>query len=188
MARPSERDVRFVAFLERLLAEEDRAALAALRRGLGRPGGAAEMYRFVVPWLPPGVSLWEETAYYLVASLFAWHQWSWKNSDAKDETWTNLGASFARLAGALGGVDRVEARFVALLNSHREDLPERLRHVVGLLRSGEVPIDWAQLLQDLKGWDWESRAVQRAWARAFWSRTSADVAPADEDRPSPAAE
>lgn len=188
MARPSERDVRFVAFLERLVAEGDRASLAALRRGLGRPGSAAEVYRFVVPWLPPGVPPWEETAYYLVASLFAWHQRSWSDSGIEDEMSPNLGASFARLADALGGVDRVEARFVALLNSHREDLPDRLRHIVGLLRSGDVPIDWAQLLQDLKGWDWESRAVQRAWAKAFWRHASVDTAPADEDRPSPAAE
>ena len=33
--------------------KENRGALAALRRGLGRPPGTApEMYPYVVPWLP----------------------------------------------------------------------------------------------------------------------------------------
>lgn len=189
MTQPSEREVRFTAFLQGLVTEDDRASLAALRRGLGRsPGGAAEMCRFVVPWLPPGTSVWEEQSYYLVASLFAWHQGTWRGSDTEGEVWTNLGASFARLADALGGLDRVEPRFVALLNSYRDDLPERLRHVVGLLRSEDIPIDWARLLHDLRGWHWESRAVQRAWARAFWRGTSVEETPTNGDHPSTMAE
>ncbi|MGH9943937.1 MAG: hypothetical protein ACRD9R_16450, partial [Pyrinomonadaceae bacterium] len=58
----------FVASLERLggerakqYADRDRAALAALRRALGKPvGEAGEAHRFVAPWLPDGTSRWAE--------------------------------------------------------------------------------------------------------------------------------
>ena len=65
-----------------------------------------------------------------------------------------------------------EKRFVALLNCHQEDLPDHLRHAVSLLRSKEIPIDWARLLRDLRWWHREDKRVQRDWARAFWGRTS----------------
>ena len=161
MSPPSKHE-SFVKHLEGLT--ENRGALAALRRGLGkRPGEAAEMHRYIVPFLG-GEEPRHEEAYYLVAALFAWHQGSWHHEEGRV---TNLGASFARLAASKES-DSIEKRFVALLNCHREDLDERLRHAVGLLKSKDIPIDWAQLLGDIQGWGWESRAVQRSWARGFW--------------------
>ncbi|MBI4336996.1 MAG: type I-E CRISPR-associated protein Cse2/CasB [Chloroflexi bacterium] len=174
MSPPGERDARFVEHLEQLVAKQDRGALAALRRGLGKqPGEAPEMYPYVVRWAQGGRP-WQERVYYLVASLFAWHQGSWHGDASKHEV-TNLGASFARLAPQ-GAENRpgVERRFVALLNCHRDDLPNHLRHAVGLLKSKGIPlpIDWAQLLHDIQGWDSEHRWVQLAWARAFWGQAA----------------
>ena len=174
MSPPRDQHRRFVAALEKLVSSDNRAALAALRRGLGKtPGEVAEVHRYVVPWLPNDTDRWREDAYYLVASLFASHQRNWVTGEERREA-TNLGASFARLMG-VDGSQSVERRFVALLNSHADDLPEHLRSAVGLLKASEVLIDWTQLLGDIQGWGWESRAVQRAWARAFWgsSRLSA---------------
>jgi len=164
---PREHRHAFIEHLESLVAAGDRAALAALRRGLGKdPGTVAEMHRYVVPWLPAGCSRWQEDAYYLVAALFAWHQGSWHREEGSPEL-TNLGASFARLAESVDS-DSVERRFVALLNCHRDDLPTHLRHAVGLLKSREIPVDWGQLLGDIQNWTLEGRVVQRSWARAFW--------------------
>ncbi|MBI3978203.1 MAG: type I-E CRISPR-associated protein Cse2/CasB [Chloroflexi bacterium] len=149
------------------VAARKRAALAELRRGLGvPPGQAAEMYPYVVPWLPDNAQPWQEEPYYLVAALFAWHQRPWPKADGERRP-TNLGASFARLAQAVES-ESIERRFTALLSSHRDDLPEQLRHAVGLLKSKDVPIDWAQLLADIQQWDRPRRTVQRGWARAFW--------------------
>jgi CRISPR system Cascade subunit CasB len=61
---------------------------------------------------------------------------------------------------------------------------------VSLLKGRSVPVDWAQLLRDLQEWEWESRSVQRAWARAFWQRPEREAEdhggamgePGDEDR------
>lgn len=190
---------RFVEYLQQLAATEDRAALAILRRGLGRaPGEVAEAYRYVVPWLPEAPRRGEEEAYFLVAALFAWHPQRWPAETAAGST--NLGASLRWLAQRMqqrtasepssmpsspapqAGDDKqhqatadvssntaVERRLIALLRCHRDELPEQLRHIVGLLRAHEVPVDWARLLRDIQDWERDDRRVQRAWARAYWS-------------------
>jgi len=172
----------FVEQLEKLANSQDRAALAALRRGLGKaPGTVAEMHRHVVPWLPASAPEWQQDAYYVVAALFAWHQGSWHREDGAARA-TNLGASFARLASSVES-ESVESRFVALLNCHRDDLPTHLRHAVGLLKSEEIPVDWSQLLSDVQSWGLESRPVQRGWARAYWGGH-----PEGQPEPSPEAD
>lgn len=169
---PTQHERRFTRYLQNLVIQQDRAALAVLRRGLqALPGEVAEVHRYVVPWLPQNVPRRTEDCYYLVASLFASHQIPWPDSQALSNfQYTNLGASFAMLAAGQEG-DSVERRFTAVLNSDREDLYIHLRHAVSLLKSKDVPIDWSQLLNDLTYW---GSAVHRRWARAFWGRTNFD--------------
>lgn len=164
---------RFVEYLEKLEAGQDRAALAALRRSLGkRPGQAAEAHRHVLWVNPPS---WEEPAYYLVAGLFALHPANWRKEEG-DKRLTNFGASFAWLKSKTDS-DSIEKRFVALLDCHEDDLAEHLRHAVSLIKSNKsetIPVDWAQLLRDLRRWNWDDRKVQREWARAFWGSSQTD--------------
>lgn len=189
------RDAQFINYLRGLVEREELAALAALRRGLGKePGTAPEMYPYVVPFLPDRPTAYHEAPYYLVAALFAWHQKDWSSDDPYR---SNLGASLARLRWeqavehgekAPEQGDSIERRFVALLSSAREDLPYHLRQLIGLLRTKEVPINWRQLLYDIGFWD-DDRNVQRRWASAFWGQTASEQptadAPAsmDEDQP-----
>jgi CRISPR system Cascade subunit CasB len=160
------REERFVEYLEELERNEDRAALAALRRSLGKsPGEAADAHRYVLPFNP---AIWEESAYYLVGGLFALHPQSWRR-DEGDRSPTNLGASFARLGSQVDSKS-IEKRFVALLNCHEDDLAEHLRHAISLLGSKEIPVDWVEFLKDLRNWNHPDRSVQLRWARAFWGR------------------
>lgn len=176
MTRPYPQERRFAEHLASLAGREDgdaRAALAALRRGLGKaPGEAAEAARYVFPWLQQDASSQQVDAYFLVAALFATHQLSWHRGE--NDRALNLGGSFRRLAppdsddGA--GAQR---RLVALLNAHPEELSRHLRHAVSLLKAHEVPIDWAQLLRDVHEWTYEGRPVQLDWARAYWGGAAA---------------
>lgn len=181
----------------------DRAALAKLRRTLGKkPHQAIDAYPYLVRWTED-LSPWHEQSYYLVAALFGMypsrslhHQRrlkSKKNVDGQEasedqkglgENRRNLGASFLKLDLARRDESQpeeraksLERRFTALLMSRKEDLPERLRHAVSLLKSEKIPIDWAQLLLDLCWWDQSHCTVsarrpmissQRRWAKAFW--------------------
>lgn len=159
---PTER-VKFVEFLEQLRDSDDRAALAALRRGLGKqPGTAVEMHRYVVPFLGADVTAWRESTHYLIASLFAFHP------DPGGEG--TLGMALAKVAAETAS-GSTELRFMGLLNSHPDDLAEHLRHAVSLARAKGVPVDWHQLFRDVLGWPSPDRRVQKKWARDFWSRT-----------------
>ena len=151
-----------------------RAALATLRRGLGKDAGeVVEMYQYVMPHLPPNAKPWEEDAYLRVAALFAMHPQHWPAR--QDGRPTNLGASFRRLAQAEGASESVEKRFVALLDAPVEALDQHLRQAVSLLRSEDVPINYVQLLRDIQHWGFDERPAQRAWARAYWAGKSQDV-------------
>jgi CRISPR system Cascade subunit CasB len=151
---------------------KNRAALANLRRGLGKkPGTTMEMFPYINDKIPPTK---KESAYFLVASLFGFYP------DA-EEIKGNLGISLSILETKTqvqrndSSEDKkqssVERRFVALLNAKEEDLPNHLRQIIGLLKSKEIPINWYQLLSDVKFWSSEGNYnTQRQWAKSFWQK------------------
>jgi CRISPR system Cascade subunit CasB len=144
-----------------LLSQDDKTGdLANLRRGLGQPPGTvAQMYRYVIPWLPKNATQTTENAYYLIASLFSLHT-------AYSET-GNLGDHLAQTISQ-GGEDAVERRFIGLLSAHEEDLPDYLRQVISYLKSKGIPVNWDQLFTDILNWQSPNRRVQKSWARSFW--------------------
>ncbi|MCZ7543321.1 MAG: type I-E CRISPR-associated protein Cse2/CasB [Anaerolineae bacterium] len=88
----------------------------------------------------------------------------------------NMGAHFAAAkAQNPQQVTAIERRFASLLAAHPDDLPFYLRQAVSYLRSKEIPINWHELMGDLRHWDHPERRVQQRWARAFWA-TSRDAA------------
>jgi CRISPR type I-E-associated protein CasB/Cse2 len=161
-------DYRFVGYLESLRDHGNRAALAALRRALGKePGSAPEAYPIVMPYVPEYASERVERIYFLVGALFALHQKSWARAEA-DTSAHDFGASMRILADRRPG-GGPERRFAALLACSETELGEHLRHAVGLLKSDDVAIDWMGLLSDLRGWNYERHPTQRRWARSFWA-------------------
>ena len=150
----------FVTHLEGL--RENRAALAALRRGLGQPPGTVPaMYPYVVPWLPEGLHAGQEAAYYLIAALFAAHPAAGGVG--------NMGSHLGALRSGVQERDAaLERRFTTLLAAHPDDLPFYLRQAVSLLRSKEVPINWHQLYSDVLAWGHPRCYVQQRWARSLW--------------------
>jgi len=158
-----ERD--FIGSLIGYSENEDRAALANLRRGLGKKFGTApEVFPFVTRY----AGIYEEEDFALVGSLFALHsEKNWRGEE-KGRSKRNLGASLRWFADENNADASTERRFVALLNCDREDLMTHLRQAVSLLKSKEIPVDWLQLLQDVRHWNNETRFVQKKWARSFW--------------------
>ena len=144
-------------FVDRLLKlREDRGALAALRRGLGKRQGSIEMYPYVVPFLPDYRG--KDWIFFTVASLFALHP----SHNAIEE---NLGSAIARLPQT----DSLERRFLWLLSSETEELPMRLKAIFSHLKSKEIPVNYHRLISDLDRWDHPQRYVQLAWARSFYA-------------------
>ena len=160
--RLDEKQGEFIGNLLRLAKEgqEDRGALADLRSGLGKePGAMARVHKHVAPYLPE--KKYDDRWYYLTATLFGAFPQHRKNR--------SLGAAFRPLKKKS---DSMEARFVALLNAHSDDLDDHLRHAVSLLRANEQPLDWFRLFEDLLQWDHPKRQVQLQWARDFYKSES----------------
>lgn len=158
---PAEAKYQFISYLEGL--RDDRAALAALRRGLGQdPGSVVAMYPYVVRWLPAACSRREEEAHYLIAALFAYHP------DPGGAG--NLGAAFLKAAQGEGDTTALERRFTALLAAHSDDLAFYLRQAISFLKAKEVPVNWQQLFGDVQAWGHPEGYVQKQWARDFWGR------------------
>ena len=150
--------IPLVVWLEKLRDREDRAALAKLRRGLGKRMGTPEMYPYVVPFLPKERR--NEDLYFLVASLFALHP------DAAPRG-RGMGEVFRKIGGG-DASESIEKRFVHLLSAHREDVADTLRQAVSLAKSKDVAVDYHQLMADLLRWDHPDRYVQLRWAKDYW--------------------
>jgi CRISPR system Cascade subunit CasB len=156
-----ERQRRFIGYLLSLAREgkEDRGALADLRSGLGKePGEMARVHKHVVPYLPQHAR--DDRWYYLVATLFG--------AFPQHREGRSLGAAFGPLRNKS---DSMEARFVALLSAHPDDLGDHLRHAVSLLKANKPPqpLDWFWLLRDLLQWDHPDGYIQLQWARDFYA-------------------
>jgi CRISPR system Cascade subunit CasB len=149
---------------------ENRAAMAALRRALsGEARDVLPAYRHIGRLLPADER--ERDRCILIAALFADHPRS--TSDSK----SNMGRHLAELYQVdPGRRQSVERRFAMLLASHPDDLALHLRHAVGLLKSAQVPINWARLLSDVLWWEKGRGKVQRRWAYAFWGPETAPPA------------
>jgi CRISPR system Cascade subunit CasB len=169
--RLDERQEKFIGHLLSLAREgkEDRGALADLRSGLGKePGEMARVHKHVAPYLPE--KNYNDRSYYLVATLFG--------AFPQHRGGRSLGTAFRPLKTKS---DSMEARFVALLNAHPDDLDDHLRHAVSLLKANEQPLDWFRLFQDLLQWDRPEGPIQLKWARDFY-KTDSDSTVKEEDQ------
>jgi len=166
----NEKQKSFIGYLLSLAREgqEDRGALADLRSGLGKePGGMARVHRHVVPYLPD--KTYDDRWYYVAATLFG--------SFPEHRDGLSLGGALRPLRAKS---DSMDARFVALLNAHSEDLPDHLRHAISLLKANEERLDWFWLFDDLLRWDHPEGHVQLRWARDFYKSNPTTVNNAKE--------
>lgn len=169
-------DFEFIQSLRSLVPDEaqgrpgNRGKLAVLRRGAGeRPGDDWRVYPVLSAHLadepdwPPGRFLERNWARFVVASLFALHPDHGRNAGS-------LGATCRRI----GTHESAQQRFIALLNSRRDDLPNRLRQMIRLAHSEQAPVDYILLLQNLRQWEHPDHWVQERWARDYWRYIAAD--------------
>jgi len=151
-----------IGYLRELRQRNDRAALAALRRGLSTPD-SAEVLRYVLPFVHTNY-VQEEAVYILVAALFATHS---------DESTRGMGAALREVT-RITDSKSVEQRFVALLDADREQVATHLRYAVQLCKSKSVGIDYNRLLKDMLQWNNPARHTQLRWAREFWIARNED--------------
>ena len=150
----------FVGHLCRLASDRnpDRGSLADLRSGLSLPPGHAhKMHKHIVPHLGEHDSR-NDKWFYVVGALFGAHR--------LHQPKMSLAKAFRKLA--MEGSESIEKRFLALLQSHPNDLHKHLGTAAGLLKSQDIAFDYSELLRDLMQWDDPERPVQNRWARDYY--------------------
>ena len=163
----SEKSERFINHLRRL----DRKAYAELRRSLSKPPGQSIAAIPYVERFTLGESRWRRDMYYLVAGLFCLIERPVEPGAAPPvETDANLGKSIGTLYIAKEKSSSTERRFIRLLDADAEQLGQRLRQMLTLLRSAGIPVSWPTLLDDLLYWHRDDKEKQHRWARAFYQQ------------------
>ncbi len=166
-----QREFALIKQLREWREQQNRAALATLRRGLVTPD-SADVLRYVLPYIMPKY-MSEEHVYILVAALFATHP-----TEVKQQS---LGTAFRKLKDVTGS-ESIEQRFVALLDADRDQVPVHLRHAVQLCQSRNIGLDYDLLLRQMLYWNLPQRYTQLSWARDFWTKESTTVSRKEESQ------
>lgn len=193
---------KFIQFLTQQRDSQGRATLAELRRAAADPSNDTRTLWLLGPYLPESNG-WAFDSYRLVATLFALYaqrftipnggydipRFENKDEDISYNAMTDntlsstqpkwvrksFGASLRRLRNQLSaGEESLDQRFVALLDTNREDIGVPLRGFVQRLASSQlgIPVDFKQLLTDLLHWD--GQHTRRQWARDYWQPITTD--------------
>ena len=173
--------------LQHLPEHRQKAALANLRRGVGRvPGELPELWGEFLLEFPPelesesGVPTKAELAVYLAVTLFALHQ---QGRDPGREPMHRDGQSLGRAVRLLvkPGEDPQDApvlrRFQALTSAaSMQEAAQHLRGMIQLLRSGGIPLDYVGLASDLYDVQFQPswQRVRLRWGQDYYR------APADD--------
>lgn len=155
-----------------------RAALAELRRGVGKkPGDVPQLWGYFLQDMPeeffgdkePSKAEW---AVYTSLTLFALHQ---QGKDPKSDTMNKEGYSFGTAVNKLvhneDERERVARRFYAAATaSSMEELSHHMRGIIQLLRGEGVPLDYPMLAADLYRYQFSSLVsnVRLKWGQDFY--------------------
>lgn len=151
--------------------EQDRGVLAALRQGL-TPSREMLAWPYLAQFGGIGDSMRARTVR-TVAGLFAHHPSNCKKG--------NMGTTCLTLCLRRGGekpwelmdfrrnraipLGPVARRFCWMLEADREEICERVIRMVLFAKNERIPVNYAQLEEDLTHWP----RAREYWARSFWT-------------------
>lgn len=179
--------------IERMSADNsaNRAALANLRRGVGRiPGEMPELWGLLFDGLPeelmsaggrPTASEW---AVYISLTLYALHQQS--QNRPVHEAGVSLGCAVRKMVTKDEDMERIKRRFDAMVTA--DSMTEIAYHLRGLIKLMRVPLitlDYGALCSDLYWVQYRDRApgVKLRWGQDFYRKSFKDNEEAKEKTP-----
>ncbi|MFE3864784.1 type I-E CRISPR-associated protein Cse2/CasB [Streptomyces goshikiensis] len=192
-SEPHQRAQEFVSQVLEVCAGSKRAQ-ADLRSGLGLPYDRCHrMHRHLMRLVPEGNRHPEgRQPYYVVAALIAARSRRAREEDAERnpaaspapeddqrpgaggalQSWwqrPNLGASLAESVNqqlVAAGSAESELHLLARIGSH--SLHSRLPALIGQITGRGVVLDWAVLLDDLAGWDYNQDRIATRWLESYF--------------------
>ena len=182
---------KYVAYrlewLRKMPEHPEKAALANLRRGIGRvPGDLPELWGIFLQDLPEemqrktGDPTREEWAVYLALTFYALHQQGHKVADLNmNQDGFSLGNAARRLVDPNEEPEdsSVFNRFNALATSSNiRECAHHMRGMIQMLRAKDIPLDYPRLASDLYELQFLDRApaVRLNWGRDFWNYNTSE--------------
>ena len=170
-----------------------KAALANLRRGVGRvPGDLPELWGSFLLGMPQelqstgGEPTRAEWSIYLALTLYAMHQ---QGNELPEKSMNKEGVKFGSAVHRLvdpedqpekNGVFR---RFNALATaSSIQEVSQHLRGMIQLLRANDIPLDYPQLAADLYNLQFpdSSARVRLRWGQEYYSCAASEKESSEE--------
>lgn len=156
----SKKNYPLVELLLSLKNSENRAKIAALRRGASDPFNNFEALSIIGKTIPDQNDNTFKNSM-LLATIFAEHP---KHIDNQ-----SIGDALRKVRYGLSvGAESLDARFIQLLNSDFEDLPHYLLQTCRFLANKDVGIDFHILFDDIQYWTHQDKFVQLKWAKDYW--------------------
>lgn len=153
-----------------------RGIMASLRHGMGRkPGELPELWGIIFDRIPDELIGQREPSYaewavYTALTLYALHQQGNEfNANAQN---VSVGSAAARLIKKDEDMKRIINRLNLVITSvSPEDLAYHLRGIIQLLKSENIPLDYAQLAKELYLFHNQDYAgnIKLSWGRDFYS-------------------
>lgn len=169
------------------------AALANLRRGIGRrPGDMPQLWDIIWADMPEelqgsdGMPSRAEWAIYTALTLYALHQQGRdpqresmnRSATDNDSRYHNsLGLAMAQMIHGEEDQKRVLRRFnIAATSADMTELATHLRSLVQLLKAKSIPLDYPQLAKDLYRYQFPDGAAQvrMRWGQDFYRRINSN--------------
>jgi CRISPR system Cascade subunit CasB len=173
---------RKIQWLAQTSGAEAKAALAKLRRAIGKsPGSIPDIWGLTLEGLPPELQTKRkeasqaEWAVHMALTLFAYHQQGRDlRQDCMSRIGLGLGSAVRRLIKTEDDESRIKRRFnIAATADSPAELAHHLRGLIGLLKTDGIPLDYPALAADIYRFQFQGArdAVRLNWGREFYSST-----------------
>ncbi|MFD0857244.1 type I-E CRISPR-associated protein Cse2/CasB [Actinomadura adrarensis] len=149
---------------------EDPGKRAALRSGLGRPLDRCHRMHQVIAAMVPDKRDNYQRAYYAIASMIASlpPQARGTSEEGGPAEKRDFGVCLAEGVGRTMRESAAEARLNLLTRQSVEGVHRHLPAAVRVLADRPSAVDWAQLLLDLRDWDYSRDRTTRRWLQSFY--------------------
>lgn len=143
-----------------------RAALAKLRRGVGKPPSMVpEIWEITIGALPENAGEYAEQAVHVALALFAMHR---QGTEISGQNGGTLGAAVSKLKNG-DNDDAVTRRFNSAVTADTiNELSVHVRSLVQLLRSKGIDMDYPGFAQELYYWQIDPERTRLKWGRDYW--------------------
>jgi CRISPR system Cascade subunit CasB len=193
------RSDRFIAYIVNLC--DSTRARAELRRGLGLPVERCNyLHRYLVPWThdreQPEKQMHpdEKRAHYAVAALIAARPRSARQAPppevvagparAERRLRANLGAALGHaVTQGVMKPNTAESTLHLMSRQTSTSLHAALPALIRQLNRGDVPVDWAVLLNDLAWFDRDRDRIATRWLEAYFRTVDTPAGTTDDHTP-----